>query len=667
MLLWWVMRRWIPALALLLAPVTANAWCLLGRDPGAYAGFWRAKFSDLRIPVYISVGVDSSVLFTGWSEAQMTTMVRRMIAVHNETVGSPILYFAGTTEAELGVDGGMQARPPGIVIDSFSCIIAESAPRCSDKQLACTRPGGNSDDLVSKARVTLKPSSQLCGNVGVLWGLQAEGRDTTRAVLHELGHALGLGHTDDSQCAGASSGRGGAGVMEALHGSNAVYARAWRRDDLEGLRAIYGAAPGSVYLWEDDRFPGAPETSRSTAVCAEMHTPPALTTGTSDTLLLGFTDADDRVSMLEWAGSRFVVPVGGAQIDPSAQGKSFAPVALAHSDAGGVDEPVVLAVWSADDGRTLPETRLRWALRPLAGGAWTYGDLTTPSGPTQSSNRVALGFDPGAQLFLVVGLTVDAQPYIIAMDRQGVQRATTVPGAAADPPIHAFDIGRPNCFVDGDQVSRCTVPYINGNFDAFDNGELLDPGWLDLTVAGDGSTTLVNSRRSKLFSAPGLPDLASGPTDQRGVVGDQRYALMPGDPVPVLDSERLAADDWPLRIGSHILATDAVTYRIAARGLAASCGDGMSACAEQCDDGNQIDGDGCSARCMLEPAEESTGATATGPDSDDASSGEGSGSTGGPGEVPVDAGCDCDLGARPAPLFGLGLLLLRRRVRRPST
>ena len=33
----------------------------------------------------------------------------------------------------------------------------------------------------------------------------------------------------------------------------------------------------------------------------------------------------------------------------------------------------------------------------------------------------------------------------------------------------------------------------------------------------------------------------------------------------------------------------------------ALCGNGIVAGAEQCDDGNRFDGDGCSAVCMLEP------------------------------------------------------------------
>src|ERR1700759_3990174 len=36
-------------------------------------------------------------------------------------------------------------------------------------------------------------------------------------------------------------------------------------------------------------------------------------------------------------------------------------------------------------------------------------------------------------------------------------------------------------------------------------------------------------------------------------------------------------------------------------GIPPGCGDGMISGSEQCDDGNTVDGDGCSHACMLEP------------------------------------------------------------------
>ena len=41
--------------------------------------------------------------------------------------------------------------------------------------------------------------------------------------------------------------------------------------------------------------------------------------GAGATLLLGATDADDRVVVLEWDGASFVAPAGGAVVDMSSK------------------------------------------------------------------------------------------------------------------------------------------------------------------------------------------------------------------------------------------------------------------------------------------------------------------------------------------------------------
>lgn len=651
---------------LALAPTAAAAWCL---SPGNYAAFWGAGFPERRIAVYMAVGADSSFLHSQLTREQGETVLRRVIAVHNETIGTPTLYYAGTTDAELDAEGGLRERPRGIVVDSFPCTEAEPAPSCAAGQLACTVHGGNADDEVAKARVTLLPP--LCIDVDVVWGIErGDGKDVTRVLLHEFGHALGLGHTGDTQCAGPSDG-GKVGVMRRIVGDADPYERAWRSDDIAALREVHGGAlRHGVYMWADGAFPAAPAEAERVAICAEMRTPPALTSmvaedGPRATLWMGFTDAEDRVVVRAWDGAGFVVPVGGAVVDPSPAGVSSAPVGLAHSDADGVAAPVLMAVWSSGDSRTERANRLRWGVRALAGGAWEYGYFVTPSGDAQTANRVAVGYDAVNERFLVVSVDDAAEPYVIVAEPDGTQVATVFPGAGEMAPIYAFDIGAPVCRA-AEEGSRCILPFTSGNHFLLSTEAVLQPGWLELVVIGD-SVVLDGRSEKGVLGGHGLIDLAGGFGELRGAAGEQRFALADGAAVPVVAGEVLAGGDWPLRIGSHSLAAGETTYRVVGRRLAA-CGDGVVDCGEGCDDGDVRDGDGCSAVCAIEEAGTTGANTTEASPTGEAGVGSSTGVVEGSSEGAVnegsgdDTGCGCATGGA-GPLVVLLLALRRRRGR----
>ena len=645
------------ALTLTLAPTDAAAWCRL---PGDYVGYWAERFPDLRIPVYLAVGKRSNVLYTQLTRVQMAAIVQRVIAVHNETVATPTLYYAGETEAELDAEGESGARPAGIVVESYACTEIGGPASCAEGQLACTTPGGNTPDTVGKTRLTFQPA--LCEANGVTWGIEyGMGKDVTRVLLHEFGHALGLGHTGDPACPGASDG-GTAGVMKQVVGAADAYERSWRSDDIAGLREIYGGAlRHGVVSWADEAFPAAPDEAARTAICAEIRTPPSLTAavGAGATLLLGATDAEDRVVVLAWDGASFVAPVGGAVVDPSPQGTSLAPVGLAHSE--GAPAPVVMAVWSSEDSPTQRSNRLRWAIRGLDGGSWKYGYFATPSGPTQVGNRVAVGYDPGRRRFLVVSIEDHGEPYVLLVDAEGEVRATASLGREAFPMVYAFDVGRPVCRAEGED-SRCVVPYTSGNHFLLSSDTVLQPGWLEVELGVNEGVVLVDQWGPATLEGHGLMDLAPGSGELRGVAGEQRFGLADGEVVPVLENERLAGGDWPLRIGSHA-GGGQVSYRIVGRRIAA-CGDGVVDCAEECDDGNTVGEDGCSAQCEVEVVDGTTGAQPTGGGATSGMSGvtemPGS-SSGGAGAVPGDDGCGCATGGGLPGVVLLGLLRRRRR------
>lgn len=671
-------------LAILLWPARASAWCLQAKGP-MFKMYWAFYFKDHRIKVFISLGKNSSFLHTGLSLPQAEALVRRVVAVHNETVGPPYLVYAGTTDKDLGEMNSLRPRDPGIVIDSFSC--AQPAPfPCDPNVHACANIAWQlTPQLASKGRVTFQPRSEDCPPFGSqTWDLDPNlGPDAAGIMLHEIGHVLGLGHTNLSpeECDGPSDGAGGSGVMLAPPGSFFPATRDWRRDDLEGLREIWGEAiEHSVYTWQDSAFPANPLEDAGVALCAGVRTPPTLTSavtgiGAVETQYVAFTDENDRVVHLEWNGAAFKPPAVGAVIDQGELGVSFASPAIAHSDQGR-GAARVFAIWSASESKTSAGVRLRWALRDPDGGSWTYGFLETPDGEKQRSNDVAVGFDATTSQFVVTSITDATHPYFVAVDLQGNQSEPLVLGSGFTGAPFVFDIGRANCFAH-ERVSRCVVPYISSEFDQFDPGaEALRAGWYHIELQPDGTMTLIHAPLVSDFQPRGMVDLSSGSEGFRGVVGDRRYEIArtldeDAAEVPALDFGPFSADDWPVRIGSQTSPTGEV-YRFAARRLGQLCGNGRLECDETCDDGNSLDSDGCSASCRVElspttgdaptTGDVTEGATTTGPETEGLTT-AGPATAADTGPIGDDSGCGCRAQGHANPLILVLLGLRRRRSR----
>lgn len=111
---------------------------------------------------------------------------------------------------------------------------------------------------------------------------------------------------------------------------------------------------------------------------------------------------------------------------------------------------------------------------------------------------------------------------------------------------------------------------------------------------------------------------------------------------------------------------------VAASGAAPLCGNGALDVPEECDDGNNLEADGCSSVCLLEAVDPTVPGDDGGPDTGDDDGSSSSGDDGGPdldsgGLLGRGCGCTTDDRGNGAPavlgLFWLGAMAIRRRRR----
>lgn len=612
------------------------------------------QFPDLELQVYIATGSNSSVAYTGRTLAEVERIVQEVIARHNETVVAPKLVYGGRVTNYLDPNGNPGAPDPplanwpqGIVVYSFPCeLVGDTLIQASYLCHAASQSFYGCGKLFENANmqvvggVGLVPAA--CGAVEIgpfQWTLDGVGVDMPSKLLHEIGHVLGLDHSQYSSMDCLAKGRdpgndpaGNVGVMHSPMSSHVEAYRHWRRDDLDGLQSLYGMASPSHELayWQDSPLFLPPELGNASSLAgttvasgaslgdAPMGSPqPLVVLDDARQLIFASLAAD---------GTLFEGP---SVIDP---GPSYGSPELVVGDSGqGAD---VLAVWSADESPTHKEMLLRWAVRPLSGGAWQLSDglpLDTP--------RLTTGFEPGSASWLIASASTVGDVMLTVLDADADLLGTGIPLG-----VNAFEFSNPVC---GHGSSTCTMLFSSNANGGPRLGQLTFSLGVDPTDVSIDAVDMFDDHPVHGRTRAALADL----TKLRVLAGPYRFEIdmeFDGMRLPAMP-DPTSVRDWPLALGAF-----SSTHRMGIP-FAVECGNAIVQAQEQCDDGNLNPGDGCDDACMIELVGAETG------DSGD------TGETGGAVDF-GDDGCQCEAGTRtrgPTWMWlGLGLgglVLLRRR------
>jgi len=467
-------------------------------------------------------------------------------------------------------------------------------------------------------------------------------------MLHEIGHTLGLEHgsrakdiCEPTNVHGGPIEDGTSGVMHHVVANAFAQMRSWRRDDLAGLDHLYGGAYDTFELawWGDTDYPDYPAEASATSLTQMPVSRPAVVSNRSAAGLqaLVTTAPDGRVlhRLMDEAGNA-TPELGDITVDPSSSGRTWALPAVAMSD-NGVEERIFVA-WMADESLTNSSVTLRTAVRTTDSLAWQYSNH--PDGFTV--NRLAAGYEPSLQMFVVTTLTPllsEVQIALFDIDGASLGPATTLAA------LRAFGVGAPVC-----AGGRCLIPFSEPVFGGPNFGVaevVFSRGTLDVTLL---STEVIGAGHT--FGAVSLLDDGQSLI---GTMGERRFMLgnYPGIVADGAYSNANPHKDWAVGIGLWD------NERRIFQPRSVVCGNGIVQGQEECDDGNTIAGDGCDA-CLVEEDPPD-------PDPEPGTSGPAMGTGTDGGGFDEDA-CNCRTADSSPPWFGLlsafGLLALVRR-RRP--
>ncbi len=446
----------------LAVPSRAEAYCVRSEPVIA---FWSVKFPDLRIPVWISVSQLYTVANTGQTPEDVARLAIAVIARHNESVLAPKLYFAGFTPFAYDVENmtsPLADLPAGITIMSMPCeknefLCGEGATGCAN---FASRPG-NLDPL---GWVFFVPPG--CDD-SAGYSMNSYG-DMAQIMLHELGHTLGLRHSNQTQAQCEAKGyvfggppTGTSGVMHSVIPAGFASDRSWRRDDLHGFDHLYGAAaqPHELVWWDDVDYPSYPpdEAATSLAGMPVSRTAVVANRNPADTQALVTTAPDGRVIHRLLDAQGLATPdLADVAVDPSPSGISYALPAVALSDPGPGER--VFVAWMANESRESDALTLRTAVRSTSELAWQYADHPD----IFRVNRLAAGYDSASELFVVATLTPnETELALVLFDVDG----TPLGPAIVLEGLHAFGVGAPLC-----EAARCLIPVSESEFGGPDFG-----------------------------------------------------------------------------------------------------------------------------------------------------------------------------------------------------